>query len=66
MKAAAKRLLTISEFSDEYGPCRARVYELLHAGQLRAVKEGRKTYLTVEAAEEWRLNLPSWKPLIER
>jgi excisionase family DNA binding protein len=48
-----KRLLTIREFSVRYGRSRSRTYELIRAGELLAVKDGRSTLIPVDAAEAW-------------
>jgi excisionase family DNA binding protein len=48
-----KRLLTIPEFCRRYGRSRSRAYELIRAGELPAVKEGRSTRIPVDGAEAW-------------
>jgi excisionase family DNA binding protein len=53
-----KRLLTIREFSVRYGRSRSRTYELIAAGELPAVKDGRSTLIPVDAAEAWARGLP--------
>ena len=49
-----KKMLTIREFGDSYGPSRTRTYELFQQGKLRRVKFGTRTYIPVEDAEAWR------------
>ncbi|GGE43190.1 hypothetical protein GCM10011367_17350 [Marinicauda pacifica] len=52
------RALTIADFVRAYGISRAKTYELLKAGELRAVKVGRRTLVPVTAAEAWFNALP--------
>lgn len=59
----AEKLLSLREFERQYGPKKSAFYQLLRAGTLQAVKIGRSTYVTVEAAEEWKASLPSYQPL---
>jgi len=47
------RLLTVREFSMRYRRSRSRTYELIRSGELVAVKEGRSTLISVDAAEAW-------------
>jgi len=49
--AAEKVNLTIPEYTQRYGPKRTRVFELIRAKELEAIKDGRRTYITVESAE---------------
>lgn len=57
-----KRLLTIEDFMAEYGPRRTVAYELIGSGELQAVKLGRRTYITREAAEAWMKTLAPYEP----
>ena len=52
-----KRLLTIREFSKQYGRSRSRTYALISSGELAAVKDGRSTLIPSDAAEDWAKNL---------
>lgn len=52
------RALTIAAFVSRYGISRAKTYELLKAGELRAVKAGRRTLIPIEVAEQWFRSLP--------
>src|SRR5580704_5429555 len=54
-----KRLLTIWEFSVRYGRSRSRTYELIRAGVLPAVKDGRSTLIPVDGAEAWARDITS-------
>lgn len=56
-----KRLLSIREFTEQYGPSRAKVYLLLKSGVLAAKKVGKSTYITAEEAERWRNELPAYE-----
>lgn len=57
-----KRLLTIEDFVAEYGPSRSVVYQLIGSGELKAVKVGKRTYITREAAEGWIKTLKQYQP----
>lgn len=57
-----KRLLSLSDFTAKYGPCRTIIYRLLNTGALSAVKVGRSTFIPVEAAEAWLAKLPAYQP----
>jgi len=49
-----KQTYTIPEFCDAYSISRSKFYELLKAGfGPRIMKVGRRTLISVEAAEEW-------------
>ncbi len=52
-----KKMLTIRDFGDIYGPSRTRTYELIKSRKLRRVKFGARTYIPVEDAEAWREEL---------
>ena len=52
------KLATISDFSRLFGVGRTMVYQLVGAGELRAVKAGRRTLIDVESASAWAANLP--------
>lgn len=53
-----RQALSIAEFVEAYRISRAKTYQLLNAGELRAVKAGRRTLIPVSAAEAWFNNLP--------
>jgi excisionase family DNA binding protein len=56
-----KRLMTIREFGDAYGPKRTTTYDLIAAGKLHAVKCGPRTLIKVESAERWAASLPRFQ-----
>jgi excisionase family DNA binding protein len=45
-------------FAADYGLSKSRVYELIYAGELRAVRAGRRILIPREAADEWLASLP--------
>ena len=49
-----KKMLTIRDFGNIYGPSRTRTYELIKSRKLHRVKFGSRTYIPVESAEAWR------------
>lgn len=53
-----KQVLSVAEFCDAYGIQRTFLYKLLKAGKgPRIMKVGRRTYISREAADEWRRSL---------
>ncbi len=60
------RVLTVEQFSAEYGVGVTRVYELLGTRELRAVKIGRRTFIRREDADAWLASLPAYVPQRER
>jgi excisionase family DNA binding protein len=53
------RALSIDEFWSRYGVGRTTAYREIAARRLRAVKVGRRTLITHDAAEAWLASLPS-------
>ena len=62
----AARVLTIEQFSAEYGPGFTRVYEMMGSGELAAIKVGKRTLIRREDAEAWLASRPVFKPQRER
>jgi hypothetical protein len=54
-----KRLYTLAEFRRAGGPCRARRYELIRDGKMRAVKSGRSTMIPAAEFERYFAELPA-------
>jgi excisionase family DNA binding protein len=54
----APRAFSIPEFCRRYGIGRTNAYHEIAAGRLRAVKVGRRTLVTADAAEVWLASLP--------
>jgi len=49
--------------ANRYGlPKRTAIYQLLAAGKLEAVKDGRRTLITGESAARYLTSLPKWQP----
>ena len=61
---STKRLLSIKEFTQEYGPSRAKVYLMLKSGEIAGKKHGRSTYIAAEEAERWLNALPAYRSSI--
>jgi excisionase family DNA binding protein len=57
-RRARQRAMSISEFSERYGPGRTTVYEEIKLGRLRARKCGKRTFITEDDAEQWLQALP--------
>ncbi len=62
MHKEKRALLSISDFTGEYPPCRTNTYKLINSGQLAAVKIGRRTFITRDSAEAWARSLPAYVP----
>lgn len=52
------RAFSVIEFCRRYSIGRTNAYQEIAAGRLRAVKVGRRTLITVDAAEAWLASLP--------
>jgi excisionase family DNA binding protein len=48
-----KRAFTLAEFCSAYGIGRTTAYGEINAGRLTAIKCGRRTLITTDAAEAW-------------
>lgn len=55
-------MMTIEEFRAWSRLGRTRIYELLGSGELAAIKIGRRTLITSEAAEAWFKAQPAYMP----
>ena len=53
-----QRAMSISEFSERYGPGKTTIYEEIKLGRLRARKCGKRTFITEDDAEGWLQALP--------
>jgi excisionase family DNA binding protein len=51
--------LTINQFRQKYSVGRTKIYELINAGELRAVKVGTRTLILKADAERWAQSLPA-------
>ena len=56
-----KRFISIRDFCDAYGVGRTRTYDLIAAGKVQAYKNGPRTMIDVESAEQWAASLPRFK-----
>ena len=57
--------MSIQDFCERYDIGRTKAYEEINAGRLRARKAGRRTIITADDAEDWRLAEPiDGKPLL--
>jgi excisionase family DNA binding protein len=54
-----KRVFSVAEFCSRYGVGRTTTYEEIKAGRLQAVKAGKRTLVTADAAESWLKSLPT-------
>ncbi len=57
-KYANRKLLTIPEFIEIYGGCRATFYNLRNSGAFPTYRRLGRTVVRVEDAERWYLSLP--------
>jgi excisionase family DNA binding protein len=58
---SSPRAFSIPEFCRRYGIGRTNAYQEIAAGRLRALKVGRRTLITHDAAESWLAALPELK-----
>jgi excisionase family DNA binding protein len=58
----SRRAFPIREFCRQYGVGRTVTYQEIASGRLRAVKVGRRTLITYDAAEAWLAALPELEP----
>lgn len=56
--AEAKKFYTVSEFLENYPMGRSTLYRLVGTGDLRLVKFGRSSRISVAEAEAWAATLP--------
>jgi hypothetical protein len=54
-----QRVMSLAEFCGRYGPGRTKTYEEIKSGRLRAVKCGKRTFVTEDDAEAWLRSLPT-------
>jgi excisionase family DNA binding protein len=55
------RLLTVKQFCTAYAMGRTRLYSLIAAGKIEALKDGAKTLIPLESAEAWAASLRRFK-----
>ncbi len=55
-----KFVYTLAQFRQAGGPCRARCYELIRAGKLRAVKDDRRTLIPAAEVDRFFAELPTF------
>lgn len=55
-----RKVLTVQEFMRVYAMGLTRVYQLINAGEISAVKAGRKTLILVESADAWLARQPAF------
>jgi excisionase family DNA binding protein len=58
-----RRAMSLTEFSERYGPSRTKTYEEIKCGRLRAIKCGKRTLITEDDAEAWLMSLPPVAPV---
>jgi len=56
-----KRFYTTTEFCAAFGVKKTKLYSLIAANDIQAVKAGPKTLIPVESAEAWAASLPRFK-----
>jgi excisionase family DNA binding protein len=60
--SSERRAFPIADFCRRYSIGRTTAYREIAAGRLRAVKVGRRTLITEEAAKDWLAGLPGMQP----
>jgi len=56
------RARRLADFCEAYGVSRAKAWEEIRMGRLKALKNGRYVIITEEAASEWLARLPQVTP----
>ncbi|MEC7702974.1 MAG: helix-turn-helix domain-containing protein [Pseudomonadota bacterium] len=56
-----QKLYSIPDVQEMLGLGQTKIYELMHAGKLKAVKLGRKTLISKSSIDDFVSNLPSFK-----
>ena len=57
-----KQLITLKEFQDWASVSHSTVYRLINSGKLKAVKGGKRTFITKEAANDYLASLEPVMP----
>ncbi len=60
MQPHTPRLLTIDQFTDQFGIGRTKIYQEIKEGRLAAKKVGRRTFIPLQSAAAWLDNLPDY------
>ena len=60
-RRARQRAMSISQFCQDYDTGRTRAYEEIRSGRLRARKNGKRTIITEDDAEDWLQQLPVYE-----
>jgi hypothetical protein len=58
-RRARQRAMSLAEFCERYSIGRTKAYEELYSGRLRGRKNGRRTIIAEDDAEDWLRNLPA-------
>jgi excisionase family DNA binding protein len=64
-RRAWQRAMSIRAFCERYDIGRTKVYGEIRAGRLRALKVGKRTLISADAAEEWLNRLPAINEAID-
>ncbi len=65
-QAFEKRVYSVEEFRHAFGVSHTSFYELVKAGHLKTIKNGRRTLVDRAEAERWYQSLPRGATLIKR
>lgn len=57
-----RQLIPFLEFCEQHSICKSTGYGEAAAGRLCLTKIGSRSYVSQQHAEEWRRNLPTFKP----
>jgi len=58
-RRARQRAMSLAQFCQDYNTGRTRAYQEIRSGRLRARKNGKRTIITEDDAEDWLGRLPS-------
>jgi hypothetical protein len=60
-RRARQRAMSLAQFCQNYSVGRTKAYEEIISGRLRARKNGKRTIITEDDAEDWLQQLPAFE-----
>jgi len=60
-RRARHRAMSVAQFCQDYNVGRTKAYEEINSGRLLARKNGKRTLITEDDAEDWLQHLPAFE-----